>query len=56
MPMVSNIVEIDGFKMLDGGISDSIPIHKFMEMGYEKMLSFLPSMTATEKRKIQCFR
>jgi len=38
MPMVSNIVEIDGFKMLDGGISDSIPIHKFMEMGYEKTL------------------
>ena len=43
MPMVSNIVEIDGFKMLDGGISDSIPIHKFMEMGYEKniVITFL---------------
>lgn len=36
MPLVSNIVEIDGLKLLDGGIADSIPLKKFEEMGYEK--------------------
>lgn len=30
MPVVSRIVEVDGKKLLDGGISDSIPL-KFME-------------------------
>lgn len=36
MPIVSKIVEIDNLKLLDGGISDSIPLKKFEEMGYEK--------------------
>ena len=36
MPYVSRIVELDGKKLLDGGCSDSIPVRKFMEMGYEK--------------------
>lgn len=36
MPYVSHIVEMDGKKLLDGGCSDSIPIKKFMEMGYTK--------------------
>ena len=51
MPMVSNIVEIDGFKMLDGGISDSIPIHKFMEMGYEKNVVILTQHDGYRKKK-----
>ncbi len=41
MPMVSRIVEVDGRKMLDGGISDSIPL-KFMEkIGYDKNIVIL---------------
>lgn len=41
MPLFSRIVELDGRKMLDGGISDSIPL-KFMEsMGYEKNIVIL---------------
>ena len=36
MPYVSHIVEQDGKKLLDGGCSDSIPIRKFMEMGFQK--------------------
>lgn len=35
MPLAANIVEIDGLKLLDGGISDSIPL-KFAETKYEK--------------------
>lgn len=36
MPLVSEIVEIDGQKLLDGGVSDSIPIKFFENIGYEK--------------------
>lgn len=36
MPLVSNIVEVDGYKMLDGGISDSVPLKFFKHIGYEK--------------------
>ncbi len=33
IPFVSRIVEVDGKKYLDGGISDSIPVMKCKEMG-----------------------
>lgn len=36
MPMVSQIVEIDGHKLLDGGVADSIPIKYFETLGYDK--------------------
>lgn len=41
MPMVSRVVQIDGRSYLDGGVSDSIPIRKFEEMGYEKNVIIL---------------
>lgn len=41
MPVVSRVVEIGGKKLLDGGISDSIPL-KFMEKsGYERNIVIL---------------
>ena len=36
LPLVSNIVEVDGMKLLDGGVADSVPIRAFQQMGYEK--------------------
>ncbi len=36
MPLVSQIVDIDDKKYLDGGISDSIPLRAFQKMGYKK--------------------
>ena len=36
MPMVSNIVEVDGYKLLDGGIADSIPLMHMEELGYDR--------------------
>lgn len=36
MPLVSRIVEIDGYKMLDGGISDSVPLRYFESIGYNR--------------------
>lgn len=51
MPLVSRIVEIDDKQMLDGGMSDSIPIHKFREMGYEKNIVVLTQHNGYRKKK-----
>lgn len=41
MPLVSRIVEIEGQKLLDGGVSDSIPAAAFRKMGFGKSLVIL---------------
>lgn len=41
IPLVSQIVEWNGKKYLDGGISDSIPVLKCKEMGYDKIVVVL---------------
>jgi len=41
MPLVSKVVEIDGKGYLDGGISDSIPIRWFREIGYKRNVVIL---------------
>lgn len=41
MPMVSRIVDIDGMHLLDGGISDSIPLRYMEQQGYERNIVVL---------------
>lgn len=41
MPMVSNVVELDGGKYLDGGMVDSIPLRKMEEFGFERNVVIL---------------
>ena len=41
MPLVSKPVEIDGLKLLDGGIVDSVPIEYFESIGFEKNIVVL---------------
>ena len=41
MPIVSKIVNIEGHKLLDGGISDSIPLQYFQSIGYTKNVVIL---------------
>ena len=41
LPLVSQIVEIDGVKLLDGGIADSIPVAYFESIGYTKNVVIL---------------
>ena len=36
MPLASRIVEVDGYKLLDGGITDSIPLQYFKSIGYDR--------------------
>lgn len=50
MPLAANIVEIDGLKLLDGGISDSIPL-KFAETKYEKNVVVLTQPIGFVKEK-----
>lgn len=41
IPFASEIVEVNGKKYLDGGVSDSIPILKCRELGYDKIIVVL---------------
>lgn len=41
MPLVSPIVNIDGIPYLDGGLADSIPVKRAVELGNEKIVLML---------------
>lgn len=41
MPLVSKVVEINGRKLLDGGIADSVPIQFFESIGYDRNVIIL---------------
>lgn len=51
MPFVSQIVEHKGQKYLDGGVSDSIPVFKAKELGYEKLIVILTRPLDYRKNK-----
>lgn len=41
MPVVSRVVDLDGYKLLDGGIADSIPLEYFESIGYGRNIVVL---------------
>ena len=51
MPIVSQIVQIDGLKLLDGGIADSVPIKYFEIIGYDKNVVVLTQPEGYQKGK-----
>ena len=51
MPLVSKPVDIDGKLLLDGGISDSIPLRYFQEQGFERNLVILTQPKGFYKKK-----
>lgn len=51
MPLVSKIVEWDNRKYLDGGVSDSIPVEKCKELGYDKIIVVLTRTIEYRKKK-----
>ena len=51
MPLVSQFVEIDGQKLLDGGISDAIPVKYFESIGYTKNIAVLTQCKGYQKKK-----
>lgn len=50
LPYVSHIVEYDGMKLLDGGISDSIPINGFRQLGYNRNIVVLTREDGYQKK------
>lgn len=51
MPIVSRVVEVDGLRLLDGGISDPIPLHFMEEQGYRKNVVVLTQPKDYRKKK-----
>lgn len=51
MPLVSQIVEIEGRKLLDGGIADSIPVKYFESIGYDRNVAVLTQPANYRKQK-----
>ena len=49
LPFASKIIEINGKKYLDGGISDSIPIDYCQSLGYDKIIVVLTRPENTHK-------
>ena len=41
MPVVSRVVELEGYKLLDGGMTDSIPLEYFQQIGYRRNIVIL---------------
>lgn len=51
LPLLSKIVEVNGKKVLDGGVCDSIPILKAQHMGYNKNIIVLTQSSNYRKGK-----
>lgn len=51
IPLVSHMVELDGMKLLDGGIADSVPLAFFESQGYKKNVVILTQPLDYRKAK-----
>jgi predicted patatin/cPLA2 family phospholipase len=52
MPLLEQIVEIDGLKLLDGGVADSVPIRYMEDLGYDRNVVILTQPLTYIKKKI----
>ena len=51
MPLVSKPVELEGRRLLDGGIVDSIPLHHFQQLGYGRNIVILTQPRGFRKHR-----
>ena len=49
MPLVSKVVELEGYKLLDGGVSDSIPLEWAEQNGYSRNVVILTQPAGYQK-------
>ena len=52
MPLLCPIVNIDGIPYLDGGLADSIPIRRAMDIGNEKIIVVLTRNRGYRKKAV----
>ena len=50
MPLASSVVEVDGYKLLDGGMTDSIPLKYFESLGYNRNVVILTQPRDYQKK------
>lgn len=50
LPFISKVVMIDGLPLLDGGLSDSIPISRAQELGYRDIVVVLTQLKGYRKK------
>lgn len=55
LPFVCPISYVDGRAMLDGGIADSIPVNRAMELGYDHLVVVLTRNKGYRKREKKSF-
>ena len=55
MPLVSGVVEIDGQRLLDGGMTDSIPLEFSEKAGFDKNIVVLTQPRSYVKKKNKLF-
>ena len=55
MPLVSQIVEIDGRRYLDGALADSIPVQYFESIGYDRNIVILTQPNGFRKEPDKLF-
>ena len=55
MPMVSTVVEVGGYRLLDGGMTDSIPLQYFQNAGYAKNIVVLTQPRGYVKPPVKFF-
>ena len=53
MPLLEQIVKIDGLKLLDGGVADSVPIRFMEDLGYDRNVVILTQPLTYVKKKIK---
>jgi predicted patatin/cPLA2 family phospholipase len=49
MPLASKVVEVQGHKLLDGGVSDSIPLEYYEQQGYDRNIVILTQPLGYQK-------
>ncbi len=51
LPLVSRVVEVDGYKLLDGGVVDPVPYRFMEELGYDRNVMVLTQPKDYVKKK-----
>ena len=52
MPLASKVVEVGGWKLLDGGVSDSIPLEYYERQGYKRNVVILTQPLGYRKKHL----